>query len=66
MRVFALLRPPFPVDQELVGHLLEVAGEAMALVESAKLKAECATALEVLQATFDELQDLGYVVYWEY
>jgi hypothetical protein len=66
MRVFALLRPPFPVDNELVGHLLEVAGDAQDIIEVSDDRERTAEALVVLQAAFDELQDLGYIVYWEY
>lgn len=66
MRVFAMLRPPFPVDNERVGQLLEVAGAAMELVEGGVDGAELDQALVVISIAFDELQDLGYVVYWEY
>jgi hypothetical protein len=63
MRVFALLRPPFPVDDELVGDLLRVAGDAMDRIEAPEPDRQ---ALVVLEGAVDALQDLGYVVYWEY
>ena len=66
MRVFALLRPPFPVDNEHVGELLEVAGDAMELVEGGVTGEPLDLALAAIATAFDELQDLGYVVYWEY
>jgi hypothetical protein len=66
MRVFALLRPPFPVDNERVGELLEIAGNAMELVEGGVTGEPLDQALVVITIAFDELQDLGYVVYWEY
>lgn len=66
MRVFALLRPPFPVDNERVGELLELAGAAMELIESGVDGDDVDAALRLISTAFDELQDLGYVVYWEY
>lgn len=66
MRVFALLRPPFPVDDLLVGTLLQVSGDAMDVIESGASEEAVDAALAVIGDAFDQLQDLGYVVYWEY